>query len=112
VPTTYLFDKDIERINNSLIDKDLKKLLEELNKISKYKWIINEYQHASGFWFNKKKKSYFSLHCQVLNHEWEIISFKNDHEAFCPVATKSTIINYIMGLIDGIEEKSCRKLEY
>jgi len=105
---TYLTDGMVEFEKENLTDKDIIKLLDELNYKTSKEWVVRQRSWYTGIWKWKKNVYSFQILVHITNGEYQIINFTPSDERDWTInhwVDKRTLCAYIYGYLGGLNQK-------
>lgn len=108
MPVTSHYSKDeIKAIRESITDKDVAQLLDDINKLNETKYVIQEQKFICKSFFKKETKTVYRLLCYVNDVEWQIFNFPTDEKEnkINLETSRAVIIAYLLGFLNGHESK-------
>lgn len=113
---TYIEECRIKYYEDTLQDKEIQELLDEINKPEK-RYVIEKRIITERKWFKTKEYSKYSLYYDTkFGIEWQVINFATDlseeeSNAFSGHSvTRATILNFLMAFLNGRENDKPSKM--
>lgn len=96
-----------EYFQRPTLHKEIRELLDELNKIQGERWECEEYEYSYGLFGKKKAKSY-KLYKQIQGCEWQVINFYLSEEAWIkhPFIPVEIVVNFLVGYLAGLTKQN------